>query len=168
MNAFSLIVVVIVSAHLRPRSPTCTENSIRIDALQSSFSTSSLLQLHGLILARQSSHPHSSTLNSLIMSSVTATDSAPHFRVSAAKGQAEKASDSQQQPSTRVAPPESIVEDQFFWTYTEEPHRSRRQAIIKAHPEVRPSSPVRVVIDRLFSSISIPSPSPIESSLTTL
>jgi sphingolipid delta-4 desaturase len=27
-------------------------------------------------------------------------------------------------------------ESQFFWTYTEEPHRSRRQAIIKAHPEV--------------------------------
>jgi len=26
--------------------------------------------------------------------------------------------------------------DQFFWTYTEEPHRTRRQAIIKAHPEV--------------------------------
>lgn len=26
--------------------------------------------------------------------------------------------------------------DDFFWTYTEEPHRSRRQAIIKAHPEV--------------------------------
>ncbi|KAK5116685.1 hypothetical protein LTR62_007359 [Meristemomyces frigidus] len=26
--------------------------------------------------------------------------------------------------------------DKFFWTYTEEPHRSRRQAIIKAHPEV--------------------------------
>jgi len=25
----------------------------------------------------------------------------------------------------------------FFWTYTEEPHRSRRLAIIKAHPEVR-------------------------------
>lgn len=25
---------------------------------------------------------------------------------------------------------------QFFWTYTEEPHRSRRQAIIKAHPEI--------------------------------
>jgi hypothetical protein len=24
----------------------------------------------------------------------------------------------------------------FFWTYTEEPHRTRRQAIIKAHPEV--------------------------------
>ncbi|KAF1990983.1 sphingolipid delta4-desaturase [Aulographum hederae CBS 113979] len=26
--------------------------------------------------------------------------------------------------------------DKFFWTYTEEPHRTRRQAIIKAHPEV--------------------------------
>ncbi|KAK4549693.1 hypothetical protein LTR36_004994 [Oleoguttula mirabilis] len=26
--------------------------------------------------------------------------------------------------------------DRFHWTYTEEPHRSRRSAIIKAHPEV--------------------------------
>lgn len=26
--------------------------------------------------------------------------------------------------------------DKFFWTYTEEPHRTRRQLIIKAHPEV--------------------------------
>ncbi|MCJ1259811.1 hypothetical protein MMC24_007650 [Lignoscripta atroalba] len=26
--------------------------------------------------------------------------------------------------------------DHFFWCYTEEPHRTRRQAIIKAHPEV--------------------------------
>lgn len=26
--------------------------------------------------------------------------------------------------------------NKFFWTYTEEPHRTRRQAIIKAHPEV--------------------------------
>lgn len=25
---------------------------------------------------------------------------------------------------------------QFFWTYTEEPHRTRREAIIAAHPEV--------------------------------
>ena len=29
--------------------------------------------------------------------------------------------------------------DRFFWTYTEEPHRTRRQAIIKAHPGVRPA-----------------------------
>jgi sphingolipid 4-desaturase/C4-monooxygenase len=28
----------------------------------------------------------------------------------------------------------------FFWTYTEEPHRTRRLAIIKAHPEVPYSS----------------------------
>lgn len=26
--------------------------------------------------------------------------------------------------------------DYFFWSYTEEPHRTRRQAIIKTHPEV--------------------------------
>jgi sphingolipid delta-4 desaturase len=25
----------------------------------------------------------------------------------------------------------------FFWTYTEEPHRTRRLEIIKAHPEAR-------------------------------
>ncbi|KAJ9602598.1 sphingolipid delta-4 desaturase [Cladophialophora chaetospira] len=28
------------------------------------------------------------------------------------------------------------LEDKFFWTYTEEPHRTRRQAIIKAHKEI--------------------------------
>jgi sphingolipid 4-desaturase/C4-monooxygenase len=28
------------------------------------------------------------------------------------------------------------AEDKFFWTYTEEPHRTRRQAVIKAHREV--------------------------------
>jgi hypothetical protein len=27
--------------------------------------------------------------------------------------------------------------EHFFWTYTEEPHRTRRMAIIKAHPEVQ-------------------------------
>ncbi|KIW12650.1 hypothetical protein PV08_09928 [Exophiala spinifera] len=31
---------------------------------------------------------------------------------------------------------QETVEDKFFWTYTEEPHRTRRQAIIKAHKEV--------------------------------
>lgn len=29
-----------------------------------------------------------------------------------------------------------LPEDKFFWTYTEEPHRTRRQAIIKAHKDV--------------------------------
>lgn len=33
---------------------------------------------------------------------------------------------------------DSKTEQDFFWTYTEEPHRTRRLAIIKAHPEVRP------------------------------
>jgi sphingolipid delta-4 desaturase len=28
------------------------------------------------------------------------------------------------------------LQDKFFWTYTEEPHRTRRQAIIKAHKEI--------------------------------
>ncbi|KAL8711547.1 MAG: hypothetical protein Q9220_003957 [cf. Caloplaca sp. 1 TL-2023] len=36
--------------------------------------------------------------------------------------------------STKSDQVESISND-FFWTYTEEPHRTRRQAIIKAHPE---------------------------------
>lgn len=33
--------------------------------------------------------------------------------------------------------------DKFFWTYTEEPHMSRRRAIIKAHPEVRLLQPIQ-------------------------
>lgn len=67
------------------------------------------------------------------MSAVVETSS-PHLRVSAAK-----ASDKTQPESTRIQAPEALVDDHFFWTYTEEPHRSRRQAIIKAHPEVRNS-----------------------------
>ncbi|KAI9930850.1 hypothetical protein AWENTII_004056 [Aspergillus wentii] len=66
---------------------------------------------------------------------VETADSAPHLRVST-KNQASPSTDGEK-PSTRISPPEkSLVDDQFFWTYTEEPHRSRRQAIIKAHPEV--------------------------------
>lgn len=38
--------------------------------------------------------------------------------------------------ATSAAPPLDVKEHDFFWTYTEEPHRTRRQAIIKAHPEV--------------------------------
>ncbi|KAI9893199.1 MAG: hypothetical protein M1814_000326 [Vezdaea aestivalis] len=48
--------------------------------------------------------------------------SAPHPR-----------SKSAAQPQT---PTSQCTHDKFFWTYTEEPHRTRRQAIIKAHPEV--------------------------------
>ncbi|ERS98745.1 hypothetical protein HMPREF1624_05533 [Sporothrix schenckii ATCC 58251] len=43
--------------------------------------------------------------------------------------------------SNDASAPTNTIEAQakyrdFFWTYTEEPHRSRRLAIIKAHPEV--------------------------------
>lgn len=34
---------------------------------------------------------------------------------------------------------EVLDADRFFWSYTEEPHKTRRQAIIKAHPEVFPA-----------------------------
>ncbi|KAF2009137.1 hypothetical protein BU24DRAFT_428659 [Aaosphaeria arxii CBS 175.79] len=40
----------------------------------------------------------------------------------------------QQAPSTLNAQEDD--HNRFFWTYTEEPHRTRRMAIIKAHPEV--------------------------------
>lgn len=42
-------------------------------------------------------------------------------------------------PSVPTAKESEAIEAQhkdFFWTYTEEPHRTRRLAIIKAHPEV--------------------------------
>lgn len=42
--------------------------------------------------------------------------------------------------------------DHFLWTYTEEPHRTRRQAIIKAHPEVCSA----LAIDCGFLPLSLP------------
>ena len=36
---------------------------------------------------------------------------------------------------SRPGPPQDPQD--FLWLMTEEPHRSRRQAIMKAHPEVR-------------------------------
>ena len=38
--------------------------------------------------------------------------------------------------STKQQRDNSNPDDIFFWTYTEEPHRTRRQAVIKAHREV--------------------------------
>lgn len=41
-------------------------------------------------------------------------------------------------PSPAPAPDAAVDKtNDFFWTYTEEPHRTRRLAIIKAHPEAR-------------------------------
>lgn len=97
-----------------------------------------------------------SSIESPTMPSITETTSAPHLRVSAAKSQEPKADSGQQQlESPRVSPPPSVVEDQFFWTYTEEPHRSRRQAIIKAHPEVK-CHPVYLAVNVPFRPTFIP------------
>lgn len=38
--------------------------------------------------------------------------------------------------TSKDAPKMAEKDTDFFWTYTEEPHRTRRMAIIKAHPEV--------------------------------
>jgi len=61
-----------------------------------------------------------------------------------------------------------IKERDFFWTYTEEPHRTRRLAIIKAHPEVcvypelqgrEPSHHVaNLLLPTRWSSSAAPSP----------
>uniref|UniRef100_A0A1I7XTK4 Lipid_DES domain-containing protein n=1 Tax=Heterorhabditis bacteriophora TaxID=37862 RepID=A0A1I7XTK4_HETBA len=32
---------------------------------------------------------------------------------------------------------QSVSRDDFIWTYTEQPHLSRREAILKAHPEIK-------------------------------
>lgn len=43
--------------------------------------------------------------------------------------------------SGQIQPP--LDGSDFLWSLNEEPHRSRRQAILKAHPEVRSHSPLR-------------------------
>ncbi|KAL4873151.1 hypothetical protein BDV12DRAFT_182409 [Aspergillus spectabilis] len=71
------------------------------------------------------------------MVSTVETSATPQLRTSATKNLRTASKPHEDEPSTRVPPPgTSSVDDHFFWTYTEEPHRSRRQAIIKAHPEV--------------------------------
>ncbi|OJJ53143.1 hypothetical protein ASPSYDRAFT_36696 [Aspergillus sydowii CBS 593.65] len=71
------------------------------------------------------------------MTSTVATSATPQLRVSASKNLRKASKPDDEEPSMQAPSPEtSSVEDHFFWTYTEEPHRSRRQAIIRAHPEV--------------------------------
>lgn len=87
------------------------------------------------------------------MSSVSVATSMPTLRISSSRTQEAStttttAPPTQTEPSSaRIQPPESaMADDRFFWTYTEEPHRSRRQAIIKAHPEVRnPDQPATIL-----------------------
>ena len=58
----------------------------------------------------------------------TATFSQPQQTAAGAKAAAAPLQQTQEQGNKK--------HDEFFWTYTEEPHATRRQAIIKAHPEV--------------------------------
>jgi hypothetical protein len=51
---------------------------------------------------------------------------------SASRGFTVKAAEKQHEPQHN----KDNEHDHFFWTYTEEPHKTRRMAIIKAHPEV--------------------------------
>lgn len=62
-------------------------------------------------------------------SSVTTTTT------SSARATSQRKTEAQSQKQEQASVPHDDV-DRFFWTYTEEPHKTRRQAIIKAHPEV--------------------------------
>ena len=70
-------------------------------------------------------------------SAVTVTSAPAASKRKKANGGAKPAAADQQQQQQQADPLESQAEyKDFFWTYTEEPHRTRRLAIIKAHPEV--------------------------------
>lgn len=60
------------------------------------------------------------------MSTTTATEVAPPSTLRTTNTQTEE----------QVWERRDSAEDKFFWTYTEEPHKTRRQAVIKAHREV--------------------------------
>jgi sphingolipid delta-4 desaturase len=65
--------------------------------------------------------------------SVTATKRAPSTKKTETEPVNSKANGS---AGTNSAIEDDATYRDFFWTYTEEPHRTRRLAIIKAHPEV--------------------------------
>lgn len=69
------------------------------------------------------------------VSTATVPSRKPSSRGFTVKGDKPEATQEQQQ---QQHPKANNEHDHFFWTYTEEPHRTRRMAIIKAHPEVRP------------------------------
>ena len=61
----------------------------------------------------------------------TATVSLPQQTAAGAKTAVPQQKAQEQQQASK-----GNKQDEFFWTYTEKPHATRRQAIIKAHPEV--------------------------------
>ena len=74
--------------------------------------------------------PQPPTLATMSSSVSTATVSLPQQTAAGAKATVPQRKAQEQQAS------KGNKQDEFFWTYTEEPHATRRQAIIKAHPEV--------------------------------
>lgn len=66
------------------------------------------------------------------MSTTTETQSVSRTRRTKNSGVKENEEGVQEELERRP----QLPEDKFFWTYTEEPHRTRRQAIIKAHKEI--------------------------------
>lgn len=60
-------------------------------------------------------------------------------------------------PPANSSPASQQDNTDFLWTYTEEPHRTRRLAIIKAHPEVTPPvTPSR--LEALFKETNMVQP----------
>lgn len=71
------------------------------------------------------------------MSSAVSTETQARLRISAEDPSPHQSGQSKEKSGQTAISQEEISDsDHFFWTYTEEPHRTRRQAIIKAHPEV--------------------------------
>ncbi|KAI5858189.1 sphingolipid delta4-desaturase [Durotheca rogersii] len=68
-------------------------------------------------------------------SSASTTTQAPELRKTI-RLNGKGGGDVQDKPSELQRDPVEVTYRDFFWTYTEEPHRTRRLAIIKAHPEV--------------------------------
>jgi sphingolipid 4-desaturase/C4-monooxygenase len=71
-----------------------------------------------------------------MVSSAVSTETQARIRISAQTACPPLPATAQKAVQPAIEQVQSPTHDYFFWTYTEEPHRTRRQAIIKAHPEV--------------------------------
>jgi len=68
--------------------------------------------------------------------SAVSTETQARIRISTQTASPPLSATAKKDVQPAVEQDQSQAHDHFFWTYTEEPHRTRRQAIIKAHPEV--------------------------------
>lgn len=71
-----------------------------------------------------------------MVSSVVSTETQARIRISTETTSPQSSAGKRKLVQPAVQQDQALDHDHFFWTYTEEPHRTRRQAIIKAHPEV--------------------------------